>query len=164
MKRKNMILLITTVVMGLITGLFYCWSVSVTTGLALLPDREYLMAFQQLNRAILNPLFLLGFMGLVFLLPISTWIAWQRPVPPAFWLLLGATLLYWIGVMGITMLGNVPMNNALDAFNIDAATTAQLAAKRLAFEDRWNSLNNIRTICCIGSFILTVLSIPRRGF
>jgi len=153
-----MLLLITIIVTGLIAGLFYCWSISVTPGLALLPDREYLMAFQQLNRAILNPLFLIGFMGLLFLLPITTWMHFQRPPSTAFWLLLGASLLYIVGVMGITMLGNVPMNDALDGFNIDAATAAQLSAKRLAFEARWNFWNDLRTICCILSFSLTVLA------
>jgi len=157
-----MLLFITTAVTGLIAGLFYCWSISVTKGLALLPDREYLAAFQQLNRAILNPLFLISFMGLVFLLAIATWTQYHRPPSTAFWLLLGATALYLVGVMGITMLGNVPLNDALDVFNIDSATPAQLAAKRLAFEARWNFLNDIRTLCCIGCFLLTVLTCLKR--
>ena len=148
-----MLLLITTGITGLIAGLFYCWSVSVTRGLALLPDREYLLVFQQLNRAIQNPLFLIAFMGLVFLLPIVTWMHYQRPLPRTFWLLLCATLLYLVGVIGVTMLGNVPMNDALDVFDIDAASPAGIAAKRLAFEARWNSLNNIRTVSCIASFL-----------
>ena len=46
----------------------------------------------------------------------------------------------------------VPLNNALDAFNIDVATAVEITGKRLAFEARWNFLNNIRTFCCIGSF------------
>jgi len=148
-----MLLLITTGITGLIAGLFYCWSVSVTRGLALLPDREYLLVFQQLNRAILNPLFLVAFMGLVFLLPIVTWTHYQRPLSRTFWLLLSATLLYLVGVIGVTMLGNVPMNDALDVFDINAASPARIAAKRLAFESRWNSLNNIRTVSCIASFL-----------
>jgi len=155
-----MLLLITTIITGLIAGLFYSWSISVTKGLALLPDREYLVAFQQLNRAILNPLFLIAFMGLVFLLPITTWTQYHRSPSAAFWLLAAATIIYLVGVMGITMLGNVPMNEALDAFNIDAAIPAQLAAKRGAFETRWNFLNDIRTCCCLSSFILTVLARP----
>jgi len=158
MKRKRMLLLITTIVTGLIAGLFYCWSISVTKGLALLPDREYLAAFQQLNRAILNPWFLIAFMGLAILLPITTWTHFHRPPSAAFWLLAAATLLYLIGVMGITMLGNVPMNDALDAFNTNAATPAQLTAERGAFESRWNFLNDIRTLCCIGCFLLTLLA------
>lgn len=158
MNRKHMLLLITTIVTGLMAGLFYSWSISVTRGLALLPDREYLAAFQQLNRAILNPLFLFAFMGLAILLPVTTGLHYHRPPSAAFGLLIAASALYLIGVLGITMFGNVPMNESLDAFNIDTATPAQLAAKRAAFEDRWNFLNDIRTVCCLGSFILTVIA------
>jgi uncharacterized membrane protein len=158
MKRKTMVLLITTLITGLTAGIFYCWSISVTRGLALLTDREYLVAFQQLNRAILNPLFLGCFMGLVFLLPICTGLQFRKPLPPAFWYLLGATLLYLIGVLGVTMAGNVPMNDALDAFNVNTATAAEITTKRLAFETQWNFLNHIRTLSCIVCFALTLLA------
>jgi uncharacterized membrane protein len=158
MKRKNMILLITTVIMGLTAGIFYCWSVSVTPGLALLSDKEYIDAFQQLNRAILNPLFLLCFMGTLFLLPISTWVYYQKPLPLRFWLLLAASILYLVGVMGVTMMANVPMNEALDTFNTNTATIAEISAKRQGHEGQWNFLNNIRTICCIICLTLTVIA------
>lgn len=153
-----MILLITTIIMGLTAGIFYCWSVSVTKGLALLPDREYINTFQALNRAILNPLFFICFMGTVILLPVSTWMHYQKPVPVRFWLLLAASVLYLVGVIGVTMAGNVPMNNALDVFNTNSAAAADISAKRISFESRWNFLNNIRTLTCIICLTLTVLA------
>jgi uncharacterized membrane protein len=156
MKSKKMILFLTTIVMGLTAGIFYCWSVSVTPGLALLPDKEYITAFQSLNRAILNPMFLLCFMGLVLLLPLSAFTTWHKPLSAAFWLLCAASLIYIIGVMGVTMAGNVPMNDALDKFNTAAASPSDLAAARAGFEARWNFLNNIRTVSCVLSFGLTI--------
>jgi len=155
MKSKKMILFLTTIVMGLTAGIFYCWSISVTRGLALLPDKEYITAFQALNRAILNPMFLLCFMGLVFLLPLSAFTTWHKPLPAAFWLLCAASLIYIIGVMGVTMAGSVPMNDALDKFNAAAASPSDLAATRAGFEAQWNFLNNIRTVSCVVSFGLT---------
>jgi len=163
MKRRKMILLITTVIMGLTAGIFYCWSVSVTTGLALMPDKEYITAFQQLNRAILNSLFFICFMGTLFLLPISTWLQYQKPLPVSFWYLLAASIIYLIGVMGVTMSANVPMNNELDVFNTETASAAEITAKRLAFEAKWNFLNNIRTVCCIICLTLTVLACMSGG-
>ena len=151
-----MILFLTTIVMGLTAGIFYCWSVSVTPGLALLPDKEYITAFQSLNRAILNPLFLLCFMGMVFLLPLSAFISYHKPPPAAFWLLCTASLVYIVGVMGVTMAANVPMNEALDKFNAAAASPSDLSATRTSFEAQWNFLNNIRTLSCVISFALTV--------
>ena len=158
MKRKKMILLITTVIMGLTAGIFYCWSVSVTPGLALLSDKEYITTFQQLNKAIQNPLFFTCFMGTMFLLPLSTWVHYQKPLPLSFWLLLAASIIYFVGVMGVTMGANVPMNNEMDVFNTATATIAELSAKRIAFEAKWNFLNNIRTISCILCLTLTVLA------
>jgi uncharacterized membrane protein len=156
--KKRMILLITTLTLGLTAGLLFCWSVSVTNGLAGLPDKEYITTFQQLNRAILNPLFFISYLAPVFLLPASTWIHFQKPLSAGFWYLLAASALYIVGVMGITMAGNVPMNDALDVFNTDHATAAEIAAKRLSFESRWNLLHHIRTICSIIAFILTILA------
>jgi uncharacterized membrane protein len=158
MKNKNMMLLVTTIVMGLTAGIFYCWSVSVTRGLALLADKEYITAFQALNRAILNPLFFICFFGVAIMLPISAWMQYDKTLPVRFWLLLAASLLYFIGVIGVTMIGNVPMNNSLDAFKADTTTNVEISAKRISHEARWNFLNNIRTICCIICLALTVLA------
>jgi len=158
MKRRKMILLITTVIMGLTAGIFYCWSVSVTKGLALLSDKEYITTFQQLNRAIQNPLFFICFMGTFFLLPLSTWLQYQKPLPVSFWFLLAASIIYFVGVMGVTMGASVPMNNELDVFNTETATIADISAKRIGFEARWNFLNDIRTISCIICLTLTVLA------
>ena len=153
-----MILLITTIVLGLTAGVFYCWSVSVTRGLAPLPDKEYITFFQSLNREIQNPLFFLCFFGTMFLLPISTWQSYGQTVPLRFWLLLGASAIYIIGVVAITMVGNVPMNESMDAFNTASATAKEIADKRISHEAPWNFLNNIRTICCVICLALTVLA------
>ena len=53
-----MLLIITAVFTGLMAGLFYSWSISVTPGIARLVDKEYLASFQAMNRAIINPLFI----------------------------------------------------------------------------------------------------------
>lgn len=158
MKRPFMLLLLTTVIMGLTAGIFFCWSISVTKGLAPLPDKEYLMAFQSLNREILNPLFFICFLGPVILLPASAWQQYAHPVPLRCWLLLAAAAVYIVGVIIVTFAGNVPLNDTIDAFNISAATTTQIADCRMNFEARWNGLNTIRTLACIISFVLTVLA------
>jgi uncharacterized membrane protein len=156
MKRKNMILLITATIMGLTAGIFFCWSVSVTVGLAPLPDKEYITAFQSLNRQIQNPWFFLCLLGTALLLPLSAWMHYHRPAQIQCWLLLAAAVIYLVFVIGITMAANVPMNNALDVFNVHTATDAEITAKRIAFEAPWNRLNNIRTVACIVCLVLTI--------
>ena len=58
---------------GLVAGLFYGYQCSVINGLGALKDREYLSAFQNINRVIQNPVFLARFLGCVVLLPLATY-------------------------------------------------------------------------------------------
>lgn len=147
--------LTTTIILGLIAGIFYCWSISVTRGLALLPDKEYILAFQRLNKAILNPMFLVCFMGPVVLLPLCLWRYFQQP--HGWWWLL-ATAFYFIGVMVVTMAGNVPLNNRLEGIDVQEADIAALRHFRRQFEQRWNLLNHFRTISSVAAFVCTLLS------
>jgi len=156
MNIHNLILWGTATLTALIAGLFYAWSCSVVPGIARLSDTHYLTSFQMMNRAILNPVFFMSFMGTLILLPVCTFMQYSQPVSLRFWLLLAATFLYVFGVFGVTMFGNVPLNNALDAFNIPAASPAELSAMRLRLEGPWNSLNNIRTLANILSLMLVI--------
>ncbi len=158
MKMNTIILITTTLSTGLIAGLFYAWSISVTPGLAKIGDDSYLLAFQSMNRAILNPAFFIFFMGLVILLPLLSYLYYKSPVSAQFWYILSATILYMAGIMAVTFFGNVPMNNTLEALKIESMTSEQMASFRLGFESKWNNLNMIRTICSSLSFVLLIIA------
>lgn len=150
------LLVITAVTAALMAGLFYAYSCSVNPGLGRLPDAAYLAAMQSINRAILNPVFFVGFMGPVFLLPLSTWLVFREGMQPAGWWLLAATVTYLLGVFGVTMAGNVPLNNALD--KVALGDSAALAAHRVRFERPWNRLNTVRTVCAIATVTLVIVA------
>ncbi|NLR63839.1 DUF1772 domain-containing protein [Chitinophaga varians] len=151
------LLLITAVTAALMGGLFYAYSCSVNPGLGRLSDAAYLAAMQSINRAILNPVFFIGFIGPVFLLPFSTWLLFREGMPPAGWWMLAATLTYIVGVFGVTGGGNVPLNNALDKVSLQDDSAA-LAAHRARFERPWNRLNTIRTICAIATVTMVIIA------
>ena len=153
-----MLLIIATIMMGLTAGIFVCWSISVMPGLAPLPDKEFISAFQSLNREIQNPLFFSLFLGTLVLLPASAWQQYQQPAQLRFWLLLAAAIVYAAGVFGLTIFGNVPLNEALDKFNLITASPVEIAERRISFEGPWNTMNNIRSLSCIVSFALTVVA------
>ncbi|MGU3374884.1 chryseobasin maturation helper ChrI [Chryseobacterium sp. M5A1_1a] len=154
MKMITVLLIITAVLTALIAGLFYAYSCSVVLGLGKLSDVEYLKAMQNINREILNPVFFMSFMGTAILLPISTFLF--RSEQPVFLFLLLAAVAYLIGVFGVTIVGNVPMNNLLDQFDISNSTVEAVKQMRENFENRWNFLNNIRTVFSIISIALVV--------
>lgn len=152
----TVVLIITAVLTALIAGLFYAYSCSVVLGLGKLNDSEYLKAMQNINREILNPVFFMSFMGTAVLLPVSTFL--MRGQQPAFIFLLLATLAYLIGVFGVTIVVNVPMNDTLDKFDISNSTMEAIKKMRENFENRWNFLNNIRTVFSVISITLVVCS------
>ncbi len=159
MRTADVILVITAISVALMAGLFYAYSCSVVGGLGRLSDTEYLRGMQSINRVILNPLFLSCFMGALFLLPLSTWLAYREAVlRPRFWFLLIAMIAYAAGVFGVTMLGNVPMNNVLDKFDITGSSADMIHAQRLTFESKWNNLNHVRTAFAILSLLFTLLA------
>jgi len=155
---SNIFLIIATVCVGLMSGLFYSYSCSVMPGLSRLDDYQYLSALQSINRAIQNPVFFIVFFVVLITLPIATYLKYTPPIAAAFWLLIAATLLYFVGAFLVTAIGNIPLNNALDKFDLAAASKESLRNQRLLFETKWTNLNLIRTICSLLSFICSLLA------
>ncbi len=151
--------IITVLLTGLAAGLFYSYACSVTGGLGKLADREYLMAFQSIDSAIMNAWFFTSFMGSLVALPLATLLSYYGGVNSSFWLLLSATALYVVGVFGVTMAGNVPLNNMLKNVNMGTASSQELLSLRERFEASWNNLNLIRTVAAVISFLLAILSV-----
>lgn len=155
---KSITLFLAIVTTALSAGLFYAWVVSVIPGTRKISDQAYLETMQSINRAILNPWFFVIFMGPVLLLIASTFFQYQLGIDQRFYLLLAATLTYIIGTLGVTMFGNVPMNNVVDVMNLSTFTPADFKEARTAYEVRWNQLNLLRTVAALASFVLVLLA------
>lgn len=158
MEFSNLLLIFTTMSVGLMAGLFFSFTSAVMPGLSQLGDADFIMAMKAINRSIQNPVFFIVFFGALISLPVSTFLKYSAPPTVVFWMLLAATIIYLAGVFGVTAAGNIPLNNALDKFNVVEATKEALQLQRTTFETRWNQLNTIRTICSIASFILIVIA------
>ena len=149
----DILLILGTTTTALAAGLLYAFSVSVNIGLGRLPDRAYITAMQSINSAIQNPLFFIIFMGAFLLLPVCAW-ALYRIQAPAFPFFLTAAVIFWVAVFGVTMLGNIPLNQALAAFDVGNASPANIAIERIRFEKPWVRLHTIRTICSITCLVI----------
>jgi len=152
-------LFITVLLAGLVAGLLYSYSCSVNIGLRALPDVDYLKAMQSINGAIQNPWFFVSFMGLLVMFPLSLWQMYSQQPPEAYYYILLAAVLYFIGVFGVTVLGNIPLNNQLAGFDISNATIEEISAMRLTFEKPWNTFHFIRTVSAVILFGLSIISV-----
>lgn len=133
---------------GLMAGLFFVFSVFMMTALARLGAPQGIAAMQSVNVAIIHPLFLVVFMGTAIL---SLWAAgaaiWNWSTEGSGWLLAGS-LLYLVGILVVTMIFNVPLNDALAAVDPASGEGAALWERYL---DVWVKWNHVRTIAGLGA-------------
>lgn len=148
----DIILYISIILTGLSAGLFYAWQVSVIPGTKLVQDVTYIETMQQINRAIINPPFMLIFLGALIMQILSVYLYWNTT--GAFWFILGATALYGAGTVLITGMGNVPLNDALDSLKLRQLSADQITAERRGYEARWNRFHIIRTAFSVFSFMM----------
>jgi uncharacterized membrane protein len=152
----NFILVLTATLTALMAGLFFAWSCSVMPGFARLSDKEFVSAMQAMNRAIQNPVFFAAFFGAPIFLVISTVLHYGESV--RFALLSAAAIVYLTGNFGVTIFGNVPLNNTLDRFDLKSATDEEIARQRANFERRWSNLNHSRAVASSVAVILIVIA------
>ena len=62
------------------------------------------------------------------------------------WTVITIGFVYLIGVQGITIRVDLPLNNHLQRLEIDEMDPESLSKERNKFETRWNYFNNIRTL------------------
>ncbi|AWA29446.1 DUF1772 domain-containing protein [Flavobacterium magnum] len=157
MNLPNLSLWLALLCTALISGLYYAYSCSVNPGLATLRDGEYLGAMQAINRAILNGLFFLSFFGSLIMLSVTS--VWHYNTPRFAWLL-AATAVYAIGSFAVTVIGNVPLNEALDGFDVHSASAGELREMRLRFENPWSVYHRIRSVAtCISLALIATAAV-----
>lgn len=139
---------------GLVSGLLYGWSVSVIPGLRRTDDIAYVGTMQQINRAIINPAFVIPFMGIPLVLGAAAYTQFRAGDTRRGWLLVGATASYLVAVLGVTVGRNIPLNDALDVFPLDDSDMSSIRDRRGSYERPWNRWHHLRTVGSIGSFAL----------
>jgi uncharacterized membrane protein len=145
---------------GLMAGLFFAFSVSVMGALARIQPAEGIAAMQSINRVILNPVFFLAFFGtaLVCLVIVGASL-WNFSAAGAGYALAGAAV-YLLGSILVTMIFNVPLNNALDA---TSATTSDGAAVWANYLATWVPWNHVRTVACLAASALLTIAVYVQG-
>jgi uncharacterized membrane protein len=144
-------------------GVFFAFSTFVMSALARLPSTQGIAAMQSINITVINPLFMLVFMGTAIaciFLTIATLLKWQQS--SAAYLLAGS-LLYLIGTFLVTIVFNVPLNDALAKVNPDSLEGANLWIKYLSQWTFWNHVRTIASLMGAIAFILTLVENAKVG-
>ena len=132
---RSPVLLAATVAAGLQAGTYYTWACGVMPGLAEVDDRTFTSTMTQVNVAIVNPVFMITFLGAPALAAAA--VACTSGSARG-WAIAGLVLA--LGTVAITAAGNVPLNDALAA-----------GGSRADFETAWVRWNVVRTLTSTGA-------------
>jgi len=150
--------LVTAIGSGLMAGVFFAFSTFVMRALARLPAHEGIAAMQSINVAVINLVFLGGFLGTAVACAaeiVCAGVCWQRS--GAAYLLAGAAL-YLAGTFFVTMRFNVPLNNSLAAISPSGPDAAEHWA---SYVRRWTAWNHVRTIAAAAASAAFTIALGR---
>ncbi|WP_026736197.1 anthrone oxygenase family protein [Fischerella sp. PCC 9605] len=145
---------------GLIAGVFFAFSTFVMSALARLQPAQGIAAFQSINITVYNPWFMGAFLGTAaacIFLAVSSLLKWQQP--GAIYLLIGS-LLYLIGTVLVTIVFNVPLNDALAVVKPDSTDGASLWS---SFLTNWTVWNHVRTVAALAAAALLTIALCYRA-
>jgi uncharacterized membrane protein len=140
---------------ALVAGVFFAFSTFVMTALARLQPPQGIAAMQSINITAINPLFMTALFGtaaICVFLAVSSLLKWNQP--SAAYLLLGSSI-YLLGTVGVTIVFNVPLNDALAIVKPDSTEGASLWVLYLA---KWKFWNHIRTLAALTAAALLTLA------
>ena len=161
MSMRAAALVAATATTGLMAGVFGLYAHTIMRGLGRTDDRTFVGAFQAIDRAIINPLFMLAFFGALVSGAVATFLYVgddDGSVLP--WVAAG-TVLYFL-VVAITVSVHLPLNDGIKAAGDPDAI--DVAAARAAFsEGRWVAWNVVRVILNTVAFVVLLWALVLHG-
>jgi uncharacterized membrane protein len=153
-----LILIVSGTLTGLLAGLLFAFSIAVIPGLRDLEAKSHIAAMQRINIRIINPLFMFSFLGPTVLLPLAAFLYREGTSFP---MLLTAAALHMIGVNGVTIVGNVPLNDRLAEVSVDTLTDVEAEQVRQDYhgqDSSWMRMHHVRTLAAVAAAALVFLA------
>ncbi|MEM1281611.1 MAG: anthrone oxygenase family protein [Cyanobacteria bacterium P01_H01_bin.152] len=143
---------------ALSAGIFFAFSTFVIQALGRQTASSGIAAMQSINITVINPWFMAVFLGpaaVGLVLAIAALRQWEQP-GAAYWL--AGALLYVIGTVGVTIAGNVPLNDALAVVNPDSPEGTLLWTRYLTDWTFWNHVRTAAALLAATLFTVSLLS------
>ena len=141
---------------GLVAGVFFAFSTFVMAGLGRLRPEQGIASMQSINVTAISPVFMTALFGTAvacIVLAISS--LFRLGDARVIYLLAGSGL-YLIGVVLVTIIFNLPRNDALAAVDPASDEGARLWASYL---DTWTAWNHVRTITGLAATAAFILAL-----
>jgi len=141
---------------GLAAGVFFAFSSFVMAGLARLPPAQGIAAMQAINLTAVTPLFMTVLFGTALAcagVAVHSILTWNQNGSV---LLVAAAALYIVGIIVVTIVFNVPLNDALAAVSPDSQEGADLWIRYLASWNAWNHVRTLAGLAALGAFVMSL--------
>jgi uncharacterized membrane protein len=141
---------------GLLGGVYFAFSAFIMTSLGRIDQAAGIAAMNAINVMILRSLFMPLFLATTLssaVLAVLGAVRWGEPGATS---MLAGGILYVLGMFAVTMIFNVPLNNALAA--VDPAS-AEAAVTWSRYLKDWTFWNHLRTVACVGATVLYIAAI-----
>ena len=148
-------LVATTLLCALVAGLVFGFASVVMPGIATLSDRDFLRAFKRMDGIIQNgqPAFMVVWVGSIVSSVLLVVLGTLQLSGLELYLMWFASGVYLLAVQGPTIRFNIPLNNAIQALEIESLSDHELAEARRRFEAPWNRWNQFRTLAATISVV-----------
>jgi uncharacterized membrane protein len=138
---------------GLTAGIFFAFSTFVMAALARIPPEQGIAAMNSINVTVINPWFFTVFFGTPVICVILAFMAIFRWSEPGTAIILAACLFYIVGSLVVTIVFNVPLNDALAQVTSASGEGGALWTRYLSDWTFWNSVRTALPLLAMVMFI-----------
>ena len=153
---QNSTLLVATLVIGIMAGFFWTYSINVNLAMLQLDGAIYAQMQSLFNKNVHHGMFFTFFFGggAFTALALATHIKHFRSL--RFWLISAATVIYILGIILFTREINLPLNYYTESWNPQALPDDWQQVRA-----QWNQANNLRVITAGLAFVLSLVAMTR---
>ena len=142
---------------ALIGGVFLAFSDFIMRSLVLTGGQGSIEAMQTINREVFRWVFMALFLGMAAVSVVVAGYCAFGLSGPAGTLIMLAVLVYLIGYFAVTVVFNVPMNEALAGLEVSLETTRDYWSQ--TYVPRWTFWNSVRAFACVASAALLLVGL-----
>jgi uncharacterized membrane protein len=144
---------VTLALAGAMAGFFYAYSMSVMRALDAVDPKAAIASMQSINIVVRNAIFFPAFFGTPVVALVAGGLWWKAGAGQVALLLLLAAIVYLAGTFLVTVVANVPMNEALAIATIPT-DPAQARTLWQNYSGPWTLWNHVRTVASFVTLLL----------
>jgi uncharacterized membrane protein len=150
------LIFVTALGCALAAGVFYAFSAFVMAGLNLRSPATAVGAMQGINVAAVRPPLMLALFGTALLSLAVAVVALIDLEGGSRWFALAGAVVYLVGIIGVTMFCNVPLNNRIEKADAEGPAAAE---EWRHYHRSWGAWNHVRTLAGLAATAALIASL-----